>query len=371
MKNAVLLLSFLFLLINGNAQSLQMPPSGDNQKCIVTQYVGPAWVKVTYNSPDVTAPNGEDRRGQIWGELVPYGMADNSFGTAKKIPWRAGANENTTIEFSHDAKIEGKTIKAGKYGLHMIPGKEQWTIIFSNNSSSWGSYYYDEKEDALRVMVETEKSDFHNWLTFSFIDRMPDHTVLALEWEDISVPFNISFDVNKIYVDQFREDLRGETGFNWLNWNSAANFCLERSFNLEEALEWANTAISAPYIGKRNFTTLKTKAGILAALEREEEANSLMDSALRLPSATMSDIHFYGRELIAAGKPEMALEVFTYNRERFPDDNFTTFVGLARGYEAIGDKKRASKYFLKASENAPEDQKEYYVTIAKSLSGEE
>ena len=140
MKTAYLLI-FTFFSVKLFGQSISLPPNGNNQKCSITQWIGLASVTITYNSPDVTGPNGENRIGKIWGGVVPYGFSDNNFGTAKKMPWRAGANENTTIVFSHDMRINGKRIKAGTYGLHMIPGKDKWVIIFNNNYSSWGAIF--------------------------------------------------------------------------------------------------------------------------------------------------------------------------------------------------------------------------------------
>ncbi len=107
---------------------ISTPPSGGNQKSVVTQYMGLVSVTITYNSPDVTAPNGQDRTDKIWGQLVPYGLNNLQFGTSSDenpSPWRAGANENTTIEFSHDVQVEDQPLKAGTYGLHMIPGEDE------------------------------------------------------------------------------------------------------------------------------------------------------------------------------------------------------------------------------------------------------
>ncbi|MEL6867827.1 MAG: DUF2911 domain-containing protein [Bacteroidota bacterium] len=235
---------------------LTLPPSGNNQKSIVTQYIGAlAHVSVVYNSPDVTSPRGESRTGQIWGKLVPYGQSANNFGTAKEIPWRAGANENTVIKFSHDVTVQGKALKAGKYGFHVIPKEnEPWVLIFSKNTSSWGSYYYDEKEDALRVEVSPVEHPYTEWLTFEFIDRQPNHTVLALRWDKISLPFKIEVpNVEDLHMARIREELRSDKGFNWMNWNTAVNYCLQANTNLEEALTWADQAISAPFIGQENF----------------------------------------------------------------------------------------------------------------------
>ena len=161
----------LFILITHVAfsQTLSAPPSGDNQKSSITQWIGLVKVQINYSSPDVHAPDGTDRTGHIWGELVPFGLNNLGFGTSTAAPWRAGANENTTISFSEDVKINGKDLKAGKYGLHLIVEKDKpWTWIFSKNSSSWGSYFYDQNEDALRVDATPSETAFTEYLTFGF-----------------------------------------------------------------------------------------------------------------------------------------------------------------------------------------------------------
>src|SRR5688572_16984755 len=104
-------------------QTLTQPPSGGNQKSSITQWIGPASVTINYSSPNVTAPNGDDRKGKIWGGPAHYGFIDQGFGTSKAAPWRAGANGNTTVTFSHDVKIEGKDLKAGTYGLFLAVEK--------------------------------------------------------------------------------------------------------------------------------------------------------------------------------------------------------------------------------------------------------
>ncbi len=355
------------------AQGVTSPPSGDNQKSKVTQYIGAlAHVTITYNSPDITGPNGEDRSGQIWGELVPYGLSANTFGSAKEIPWRAGANENTTISFSHDMEVEGQPIAAGKYGLHMIPKEnEAWTIILSKNTTSWGSYFYDEAEDALRVEVEPQESEFNEWLTYEFIDRKPEETVVAMKWENLMVPITITVpEMKELYVENMREELKSAKGFNYQAWASAANYCAQNDINLDEALVWADNAISAPFVGQENFTTLQTKATVLTKIGRQSEADEIMVKAIHHPTATVQQIHFYGRSLLTAGKPEKAMEVFQYNKKTHPEDNFTTTVGLARGYAALGDTKKAIKQWQVALENLPENQKpflEYYQSEVKKL----
>ena len=129
---------------------------------------------------------------KIWGELVPYGMSPgNQYSNNKPYPWRAGANENTTIEFKKDVLVEGKPLPAGKYGLHMIPGEKEWTIIFSKNNSAWGSFTYNQDEDALRVTVTPIKVPHQEWLMFGFDDLAGTSATAYLHWEQLKVPFKI------------------------------------------------------------------------------------------------------------------------------------------------------------------------------------
>jgi len=354
--------------------SLTMPPSGDNQKASVTQWIGPVSVTINYSSPDVHGPNGEDRTGKIWGELVHYGFIDQGFGPSKAAPWRAGANENTTITFSHDVKVNGKDLKAGTYGLFLDVEKQgSWKWIFSKNSNSWGSYFYDEREDALRAETQPEDGAYTEYLTFGFDDRKANSAVAFLQWENKRVPFKIEVpNVNDLYVAIWRDELRGDKGFDYRNLSAAAQFCVRNKMNLEDALRWADMAINTPFFGREEFSTLQTKAMVLSAMGNSTEADILMAKAIKHPTATAMNIHQYGRMLLNEGKNEKALEVFKLNRERNPQDTFTTYVGLARGYTAIGDKKNAIKNWETAIKNLPEDQKgnlQVYEAELKKLKG--
>jgi len=355
LASAALLLCAQF----GFAQGVTTPPGGGNQKSIVTQYIGSlVTVTIDYNSPDVHAPNGDDRKGKIWGQLVPYGLNPLGFGAStpeNPSPWRAGANQNTTFEVSHDVKVQGNTLKAGKYGLHMIPQESgPWTIIFSNNSGAWGSFFYSPDEDALRVEADKEDSDYHEWLTFEFTDRQPEQATVALMWEDIKVPFTITVDNAKdMYVANMRNELQNTQGFNWQGWAAAANYCANNDVNLEEALTWAESGISAPFIGQKNWTTLSAKANVLNKLGKTDEAMAVMDEAVDDPTATSFAIHGYGRQLIGQDKKDQALEVFKKNHKKF-EGAWPTSYGLARGYSAVGDFKNALKYIKIAQKNVPQ-----------------
>src|SRR5687767_8854214 len=273
---ALVAATLLATTLGAGAQSLTLPPSGDNQRAQVTQQIGLVRVSVEYSSPDVHGPNGDDRRGKIWGALVPYGIHDLGFNNAKG-PWRAGANENTVLTVSHPVKVQGQPLPAGRYGLHMLAGEREWTVIFSKNSTSWGSFSYDQAEDALRVTATPEKAPYREWLTYDFSDRRPDRATVALAWEDLRVPFTIAVDdMPGLYIENMRRELRNMPGFRWQEWNSAAQYCLQQNRNLDEALTWANNASSMPGIGVTNFTTLSTKAQILDKLTRTAEAAAVM-----------------------------------------------------------------------------------------------
>ncbi|MDD5565065.1 MAG: DUF2911 domain-containing protein [Thermoanaerobaculaceae bacterium] len=338
------------------AQVVTLPPDGKNQKASVSQWIGLVEVDVTYNSPKVTAPDGSDRTGKIWGQLVPYGMANLGFGTCgDQCPWRAGANENTVFRVSRGVKIEGQPLPAGSYGLHMIPGREEWTVIFSKNSTSWGSFFYNPAEDALRVTVKPRKCEYNHWLTYEFTERQPDRATVALKWEYLEVPWTITVDdATELYVENLRRQLRDAPGFNWQGWQQAANFCLTNKTNLKEALGWAQNAVTLPYIGEENFNTLRTLADLQAANGMNAEAEKTWRQAIDHPTATVMDLHQYGRQLQARGENEKALVVFELNAKKHPNA-WPVNVGLARGYAAVGRTAEALKYAKLAVGQAPDE----------------
>lgn len=339
----------------GQVAGLTLPPSGNNQKASVTQYIGPVKVTIEYSSPSVHGPDGKDRRGQIWGKLVPYGTANLGFGNGKPSPWRAGANENTLFSVSYPVTIEGKTLPAGQYGLHMIPTADEWTIIFSKDNSAWGSFFYEESHDALRVQVKPHKHEYREWLTYEFTERRPAEATAELQWEDLSVPWKVKVEnANEIFVTKLKQELTSVPGFDYRSYDAAAQFLLGTKTNLEQALQWADAGVSMPGIGQTNFTTLSTRAQVLSAMGKNTESAALMQTALKLPSTTSLEIHQYGRQLLAAKKTTDALDVFKYNAQR-NGDAWPVHVGLARGYAAVGDSQQALEHAKKALPQAPDD----------------
>lgn len=343
--------------VSAQVPGLTMPPSGDNQHAIVTQYIGPVAVTIDYHSPNVTGPGGEDRTGKIWGALVPYGMSRLGFGTCgDECPWRGGANENTVFSVSHDVEIGGERLPAGRYGLHFIPGPETWTVIFSKNATSWGSFFYDAREDALRVTVTPAASPHAaEWLTYEFVDRQPDRATVALRWERLQVPIAIRVaDVTGLWVEAIRRDMRAAPGFSWVHQQAAAQFCLEHDVNLEEALGWARQAANPQVGGQDHFLTLSTLSQLLQETGHADEGATVLTRAINHPTADTFGLHQFGRTLLARKRLTEAMTVFQTNATRF-DGAWPTHVGLMRGYAALGNMPQALDHARKALAQAPDD----------------
>lgn len=345
MKTIHIFATLLFTSIFSTAQVLRSLPPGGNKKATTTEQVGITEVTVKYDRPGV-----KGREGKIYGtDIVHAGFVNLGFGTAKASPWRAGANENTTIEFSTDVKIEGKDLPAGKYGFFIAYDPNESTLIFSKNSTSWGSYFYDDKEDVLRVKIKPVTLDKSvERLKYEFMNQTENSAVIALQWEKLSFPFKVEVDLVKTQLDNLRLALRNKDGFKWEVSEQAASLCLQNNTNLEEGLQWSDNAVSFD----KNFTTLRTNAGLLEKLGKKEKADSTMKAAYALGS--MTELHQYGRMLINQKKNKEALEVFQLNAKKNPKQ-FTTYAGLTRGYSANGDYKTALINAKSALALAPDD----------------
>ena len=247
-----------------------------------------------------------------------------------------------------------------------------WTWVFSHDAIGWGAYQYDPKDDALRVPVVSQEATFTEFLTYGFDERLPGSAVAYLQWENKRVAFIIEVpNVNDLYVEKLRTQLRSWAGFNYRDWQNAAQFCADNKVNLEEALVWSDKAINEPFRGsgprRKDFATLQTKAAVLRALGREPDADALIDEALRLPSTDVLTVQMYGQRLLRAGQREKAMEIFQWNYQHHPEEKFYTYAGLARGYTALGDKANAIKNWEIALKNVPEEQKSYRSVFEKAL----
>lgn len=339
-------------------------PRFPSPAAVAEQTVGIATIKIIYSRPSVISSDGVDRTGKIWGELVPY---DFNFRPAASkgnpIPWRAGANENTTIELSNDARVEGQPLKAGMYGLHIaVHEKDGATIIFSKKTDGWGSFSYDEKDDAQRVEVKTNKIGQTERLIYSFPEVDKTSATVALDWEKKRIPFKIEFDVHRIILGNFREYLSDSTGLKWRDYNQAAGYCADNNIGLTDGMNWIAQSIAL----EENYTNLSTKSALLAAQGNEAEAEKIKNSALEHASALANDYYSYGTALIKMKKPDKAMEIYQRLSQRWPDDWLTAH-GLARGYSAKGNFKLALKFEQEALTKAPEVNKGFIESAIVTL----
>src|SRR6202162_1075984 len=272
-----------------SAQTVMLDLPRQSQHALITQRIGLTDITVNYHRPLVNSR-------QIWGKVVPYGEV-----------WRAGANENTTVTFTDRVTIEGQPLDKGTYGLHMIPGENQWTVIFSKMSTAWGSFTYKQDEDALRVTVKPQTAEFHDALTYDFDDVKPDSTVVTLRWDKVAVPFKVAVKLNDTVDARIHEELRGLNQYYWESWDDVATYYLTNKINLDEALKDEEQSIKT----EERFDNLMTKSRILEAMDHQDDATAVRYRALEKASALQ--LYFYGRQLQGDKKQEEAFAIFRSN----------------------------------------------------------
>jgi Protein of unknown function (DUF2911) len=337
----LVLLTFVAAL-GASAQSFVLDLPRPSQHAVLTQRIGITDVTINYHRPLV---NGR----KVWDGLVPYGKV-----------WRAGANENTTISFSSPVTIDGKSLDAGTYGLHMIPTADSWTIIFSKNHTSWGSFTYDEKEDALRVQVKPGTADMHEALTYDFDNPKDDSAVVTLRWEKVAVPFTVGVNVNQVVDTSLQKQLRGLAQYTWMSWDDAANFLLTAKANYPEALKYSDLSIQ----NEDRYENELTKSKVLTAMGQKDQSAVAQKKALDLASPLQ--VHFYARGLQAEKRNDEAFAIFKENAQKHPDLWFV-HSGLARMYCSQGKYDDAAKEMKIALSSAPDNQKVYVDGLVKKL----
>ena len=316
---------------NGSqATELKLPTI--SQRSIITQQIGLTDITINYCRPLVGGRT-------LFGKEIPYGQV-----------WRAGANENTVISFTDDVSVEGHALPAGAYGLHMIPTADQWTIIFSKNSTSWGSFSYDEKEDALRVTTKTQPAEFEEALAYTFEDVKPDSTAVTLRWAKVAVPFHVSVDVNAIVLRSIQNQLRSVGGFTWAGYDEAALWLLDTNTNLDQAIKWEDRSILA----EERFDNLLTKSQILEAQGKKQEAEAAKAKAFEMANGVQ--LHVYGRGLQIQNKQDEGFAVFQINIKKRPNEWYT-HGEIARIASAKGDFDTATKEMKLAKASAPDGAK--------------
>ncbi len=327
-------------------ETLMLDLPRQSQHAVVMQRVGITDITVNYHRP---LANGR----QIWGKLAPYGQV-----------WRAGANENTTITFTDPVTIEGQPLDKGTYGLHMIPGENEWTVIFSKDAKDWGSFTYKQEDDALRVTVKPQAAEAHDALAYDFDEVKPDSTVVTMRWDKVAVPFKVHVNVNELVTASIHRQLHGLNQYYWEGWDDAAGYFLANKINLDEALKDEDQSIQA----EERYDNLMNKSRILDAMGRKEDAATFRNKALDKGNALQ--LYVYGRQLQGDKKQDEALAIYRSNAKKFPD-YWTTHLGLARVYSAQGEFDKAVKEMKLSLVGAPDANKTALETYAKRLEAKE
>jgi hypothetical protein len=334
-------LAMVIALASTTAHTQVTTPRTPSPAAAVTQTIGISTVTVKYSRPSVKGR-------EIWGALVPYGWNVQAFGAGNPAPWRAGANENTVIQFSHDAKVEGQPVPAGSYGLSFVVNKDNTgEVILSKDYRSWGSFFYDPKQDLMRAKITLRDIPQTELLTYDFINNTKTSSELVLDWEKKQFPVKIEFDVDNIVMANAAEELKGATGFNWIGFASAANYSLQNKVNLAQGLKWIDQAIAQ----NNSFNTLSIKSNILKAMGNTAEGDKIMNDAIA--GATENELNAYGYQLLGAGNQDKAIEILILNTQRHPK-SANTWDSLGEAYATKGDKKNAIINFKKSlSMNPP------------------
>ncbi len=342
MKRIYLLLVVIFMFCAARAQ-LTTPADGGSAKASVSERIGITEVTINYGRPAV-----KGREGKIWAEVVHEGFQDQGFGNRKPAPWRAGANENTTIEFSTDVSVNGLPLKAGKYGFFVAYSPAVCTLIFSTNATSWGSFFYEESEDALRVAVSAvPQSQSRERLTYEFSSETDSSAIISLVWEKLAIPFLVSTSLQQQQMASYERELRGEKGFDPHALQQVADYMAENNIRLNDALGYATRAANA----MPTFSAFMTKSKVLEKMNKVAQADSMTQVALS--RGTVQEVHGYARSLLREKKFQKAFDAFQTNYKHYPN-TFTTNMGMARGYSAIGKPKDALKYATQALPQAPD-----------------
>jgi TolA-binding protein len=326
MKQRPLFLTLSGFLLCAGAAVAQLPPLDVPQaspEASVSQQVGLTDITIHYHRPAVN-------KRKVWGDLVPFNQV-----------WRAGANENTTIQFSTPVTVGGKTLPAGTYGLHMLPTEKDWSVMLSNTSSAWGSFSYDEKEDAVRFSVTPKPADFEERLEYRFENPTENSVDAVMQWEKLQVSFPITVDTNAVVLDSLKKQLRGLPRFGWQAWNQAAQWAVQHDVDLDQALKWADQSIAT----QQNFANLRTKAAILEKKGDVKAAEDLRAQAMKI--ATEQDMNLYGYQLLGQKKTDEAIAVFRKNVKDYPN-SWNTYDSLGEALAAKGDTKAAIENYSKA-----------------------
>lgn len=243
----------LAIIIGNFTIEAQVKTPQASPKATIIQAVGLTDVEINYSRPSA-------RERAVFGNLVPFGKV-----------WRTGANENTTISFSDDVVIDGKTLKKGKYALYTIPKIETWEIIFYSTTDNWGNpAEWNEANVALRATVKTETLA-RNIETFTIGISGLDNNFAFLEmyWENSYVALKFEVPTQKKATANIDKALSGPAAGDYF---SAAQYLYQSNGDIAKARVYIDKALEIhqdkPFFYFRLKSLIQAKQGdIKGAIE--------------------------------------------------------------------------------------------------------
>lgn len=359
MKRIILTgLAFASLYLHTTAQALRIPGTA-NIVNMTGRKVGVTDIMIHYSSPGV-----KGREGKIYGtSVVPFGYEVLGFGSNVASPWRAGADECTTISFSTDVNINGKKLPAGTYAFFIEVQQDTSVLIFNKNTKEWGSYFYRKDLDVLHVTTKQEKNlpQMQERLVYDFTNQTDSTVDIQLKWERWSFPIHVSVNLKETILEDIRQQMSGAIGFDPASLEAAAQWCVANDINYEEALNWITSATDPNLGGRNSFGAATVRAALLRKSGKEEEAKNIINAAI--DNASVMELHAYGRQLLNEQKVQEAFDVFqknyTKNKGAWP-----TNMGMLRVYNAMGNYKKALEHAKAALPQAPDQQNRAFIENA-------
>jgi hypothetical protein len=240
-----ILIAFAFMIAPFIAEAQLKTPQA-SPKATVFQTVGLTDVEIVYSRP---AARGR----AVFGNLVPFGKV-----------WRTGANENTTISFSEDVVVDGKTLPKGKYALYTIPKIESWEVIFYSTTNNWGNpEVWNEANVVLRTTVKEEALPKPvETFTIGINNLTVDSAHLDMAWENSSVSMKFEVPTQKLTLANIEKVLAGPTSADYF---SAAQYIYQTNGDNVKALAYMDKAIEMstekPYWYTRLKSLIQARAG--------------------------------------------------------------------------------------------------------------
>ncbi len=240
-----IIIVFAIIIANFTIEAQVKTPQS-SPKSTIKQEVGLTDVEINYSRPSA-------RGRAVFGNLIPFGKV-----------WRTGANENTTVSFSDDVIIDGKTLKKGKYSLYTIPKIESWEIIFYKTTDNWGNpEEWKEENVALKATVKPEtlnKSVETFTIGISGLDN--NFAFLEIYWENSYAAVKFEVPTQQKATANIEKALAGPTGADYF---AAAQFLFQSNGDNAKALVYINKALDMtkdkPFWYNRLKSLIQAKLG--------------------------------------------------------------------------------------------------------------